>query len=478
VNYLEIRTDPNWVPPPTEVIELTGKNFKSFLVKKPLALALFYAEYCQHCVKLKPEYINAAETLKPYGVPLVQIEGTKYKEVADEFKVKAWPTLLIFRQGRAFEYKGGREAKDIIATMKEQLQSPTTECKTVKELENRYDRYIPTIVGAFTGPKSPFYEEFFAVANYLRGEPMRFIHTFDKDVRKSLGYEEAVIVKKARVFSSDYELMDAVLPDPTKSGDEIAEFIRANYRPLVGQRNKNNQALVYSKRPLVVVYYDANFSHEFEKNSQRIRNKVVEVAKDFPEINFAVSNEDDYADELEAVKLGDSGVDVNVVWYDRLKYRMDPVEDFDGSDLRAFVHQATNNKLKPVWKSQPIPKRQEGPVFMAVADNFEEGVFRQPKDIVFYIFAPWCGHCKEFDKTFRKLAKKLSSDTMLFAKMDGTLNDIPPGFEVKGYPTVFFVSAKKKHEILLYEGDRSYAHVKNFILDQSTKKEDKPKDEL
>lgn len=151
--------------------------------------------------------------LKPYGVPLVQIEGTKYKDVADEFKVKSWPTLLIFRQGRAFEYKGGRESKDIIATMKEQLQSPTTECKTLKEMENRYDRYIPTIVGAFNGPKSPFYQEFFVVANYLRGEPMRFIHTFDKDVRKALGHEEAVIVKKARVFSSDYELMDTVLPD-------------------------------------------------------------------------------------------------------------------------------------------------------------------------------------------------------------------------------------------------------------------------
>jgi hypothetical protein len=49
---------------------------------------------------------------------------------------------------------------------------------------------------------------------------------------------------------------------------------------------------------------------------------------------------------LEAVKLGDSGVDVNVVWYDknRLKYRMEPVDDFDGSDLRSFIHQAQDGK--------------------------------------------------------------------------------------------------------------------------------------
>jgi len=58
-------------------------------------------------------------------------------------------------------------------------------------------------------------------------------------------------------------------------------------------------------------------------------------------ISFAVANEDDYAEELKAVKLDDSGVDVNVVWYhkNRIKYRMEPVDDFDSSDLRTFIHQ-------------------------------------------------------------------------------------------------------------------------------------------
>ena len=64
--------------------------------------------------------------------------------------------------------------------------------------------------------------------------------------------------------------------------------------------------------------------------------------------SFAVANEEDYAEELEAVKLGDSGVDVNVVWYDknRIKYRMEPVDDFDGSDLRSFIHQAQDGESR------------------------------------------------------------------------------------------------------------------------------------
>ncbi len=70
----------------------------------------------------------------------------------------------------------------------------------------------------------------------------------------------------------------------TKTGDEIAEFIRQTYRPLVGQRTKQNQVYFYSTRPLIVVYYDANFEHQYEKASELVRSKVVEVAKDFPKL--------------------------------------------------------------------------------------------------------------------------------------------------------------------------------------------------
>jgi len=58
-------------------------------------------------------------------------------------------------------------------------------------------------------------------------------------------------------------------------------------------------------------------------------------------LRFAVANEDEFDQELQSVKLDDSGTDVNVVWYgkNRIKYKLDPVDDFDGSDLRKFVHQ-------------------------------------------------------------------------------------------------------------------------------------------
>ena len=101
--------------------------------------------------------------------------------------------------------------------MKDQLQSPSKNCGNLKEIENRIERYIPTVIGVFGSEKSVFYQEFFTVANYLRGEPLRFIHTFNTKLGKALGIKkeggEAIIVKKPTVFLSDYEVKESKLID-------------------------------------------------------------------------------------------------------------------------------------------------------------------------------------------------------------------------------------------------------------------------
>lgn len=49
-----------------------------------------------------------------------------------------------------------------------------------------------------------------------------------------------------------------------------------------------------------MAYYDVNFDHQFLKDTQFIRNKIVEVAKKFSTSNlkFAISNEVEFEDEI------------------------------------------------------------------------------------------------------------------------------------------------------------------------------------
>ena len=117
-------------------------------------------------------------------------------------------------------------------------------------------------------------------------------------------------------------------------------------------------------------------------------------------------------------------------------------------------------------RSLPVPKKQEGPVNKIVSNNYDEIIHRVKKDAVMYFYAPWCGHCKEFDPVFKKVAKKIlkNNENIVFGKMEGVANDIPYMFpELKGFPSIYFLSAYEKFDPIQYQGDRSYKSVKDWI---------------
>lgn len=90
------------------------------------------------------------------------------------------------------------------------------------------------------------------------------------------------------------------------------------------------------------------------------RNKVLEVAKDFPEYTFAVADEDDFATEVKDLGLSESGEDVNAAILDEggRKFAMEP-DDFDSDTLRDFVR--AFKKGEPYFKKYFKAKQSFGP---------------------------------------------------------------------------------------------------------------------
>lgn len=109
-----------------------------------------------------------------------------------------------------------------------------------------------------------------------------------------------------------------------------------------------------------------------------------------------------------------------------------------------------------------MPRRQEGPVKVVVARNFQAEVLETQKDVLIEFYAPWCGHCKTLEPTYKKLAKQLAKTNpdVVVAKVDATANDIDPLFKVEGFPTLFFLRAKEKDNPIAYSGDRSLKSLK------------------
>ncbi|GFO20240.1 protein disulfide-isomerase a5-like [Plakobranchus ocellatus] len=69
-NPKEPEQEPVWADEPSDVVHLTDATFSDFVQQNPSVLVMFYAPWCGHCKKMKPDYTQAAQTLKDKQVRL------------------------------------------------------------------------------------------------------------------------------------------------------------------------------------------------------------------------------------------------------------------------------------------------------------------------------------------------------------------------------------------------------------------------
>lgn len=141
----------------------------------------------------------------------------------------------------------------------------------------------------------------------------------------------------------------------------------------------------------------------------------------------------------------------------------------DGKSLERFLDDYFAGQLKRYIKSEPIPEKNKGPVKVVVAESFEEIVNAPDKDVLIEFYAPWCGHCKNLEPKYRELAEQLYDDpNIVITKMDASANDVPEGYDVQGFPTIYFSQAGKKDQPKLYEGAREVKDFVNFLKKEAS----------
>uniref|UniRef100_A0A8C3SNX7 Protein disulfide-isomerase n=1 Tax=Chelydra serpentina TaxID=8475 RepID=A0A8C3SNX7_CHESE len=470
-------SDPNWTPPPEATLVLTKDNFDEVVNDADIILVEFYAPWCGHCKKLAPEYERAAQELSKRTPPilLAKVDATAETDLAKKFDVSGYPTLKIFRKGKPFDYNGPREKYGIVDYMIDQAGPPSKQIQATKQVQEFLkDGDDVIIIGIFNGETDRAYQLYQDAANGLR-EDYKFHHTFSSEIAKFLKVTPGkLVVMQPEKFQSKHEPKMNVLDlNDSTDGSEIKDHVAKHALPLVGHRKTSNDAKRYTKRPLVVVYYTVDFSFDYRVATQYWRSKVLEVAKDFPEYTFAISDEEDYSSEIKDLGLIDSGEDVNAAILDEggKKYAMEP-EEFDSDVLREFILAFKKGKLKPIVKSQPVPKNNKGPVKIVVGKTFDTIVMDPKTDVLLEFYAPWCGHCKQLEPVYTELGKKYKNQkNLVIAKMDATANDVTNDhYKAEGFPTIYFApSNNKKNPIKFEGGNRDLEHLSKFVEEHATK---------
>ncbi|PAA59099.1 hypothetical protein BOX15_Mlig007898g1 [Macrostomum lignano] len=111
-----------WSEEPSEVHHLAHGNFADFLKKKRRTLVMFYAPWCGHCKRAKPEFTKAAAELAASApkTALAAVDCTSGENSAlcQAEGVSGYPTIKHYYFGkRATDYAGGREAAEFVKYM-------------------------------------------------------------------------------------------------------------------------------------------------------------------------------------------------------------------------------------------------------------------------------------------------------------------------------------------------------------------------
>ncbi|GAB6032387.1 protein disulfide isomerase [Chamberlinius hualienensis] len=451
----------------SDVIELHDSDFSNLVDGRDIMLVEFYAPWCGHCKKLAPEFDKAATELLKNDppIPLAKVDCTESgKESCSKYGVGGYPTLKIFRNGEVSQdYNGPRDANGIVKYMRAQAGPSAKELKAYSELEAFISKEDVAIVGFFNSESSKLQEEFKKIADKLR-ESYRFAYTVAADIAKKAGHEEAVVLYRPNHLANKFEAAKVEYKGKADAGD-IQKFINENYHGLVGHRtlDTNDQF----KKPLITAYFKVDYLRN-QKGTNYWRNRILKVASQNKDTTFAIANKDEFTSELSEFGFdyvaGDKPV---IAARDKDNQKFVMKDEFSVENLEKFAKDFKDGKLEPYMKSEPIPETQ-GPVKVAVAKNFDDLVVNSKKDIFIEFYAPWCGHCKKLAPVFDEVGAELVDEQGVdIVKLDATANDVPPLFEVHGFPTLYFYK-KDKSSPLRYDGGREKDDIIKYIAKHAT----------
>jgi len=447
----------------SDVLDLTTDNFDSTLKNSDLALVEFFAPWCGHCKSLAPEYEKAATELLQNDPPvtLAKVDATIESSLGSRFGVSGYPTLKIFRKGvESGPYEGPRTASGIVKYMQKQAGPSSKELTSVAEADKFFETADHAVVGIFSSKDAPLVSALQQFADQSRDD-FRFAHTFSADVAAHLKQGDNVVVYfQPKRLNNKLEKATSVYSGKA-NWKSIKDFVTDASVGLVGHMTPDSEKLF--KKPLLVTFFDCDFVRN-PSGAKFVRNRLLKLAQELSsDLQFAVANTADFGQYQQSLglKTGETSV---VVLTEKAKYKMDKMDKFNADTVKAFIGEYAAGKLEEYIKSEPLPASNSEPVKVVVGRNFQQIVEDESKDVFIEFYAPWCGHCKTLAPKWDELATKLAKDdSVVIAKMDATANDPPSHFEVRGYPTLYWVPANAKKSPKKYEGAREVQDLLAFV---------------
>ena len=107
---------------------LYTENFENHPEGVSAKFVMYYADWCPHCVKAKPEMKELKKMLKKNNnkvnnkqVNVVLVDAEKEKDKAKEANVQGFPTIILEDGDEQKEYRGARNAQSFMKFLENNL---------------------------------------------------------------------------------------------------------------------------------------------------------------------------------------------------------------------------------------------------------------------------------------------------------------------------------------------------------------------
>ncbi|KAK8596452.1 hypothetical protein V6N13_001076 [Hibiscus sabdariffa] len=442
-----------------DVVVLKQGNFSDFIKNNKFVMVEFYAPWCGHCQSLAPEYAAAATELKGEEVALAKVDATEENELAQEYDVQGFPTVYFFVDGEHKPYPGARNKEAIVSWIKKKTGPGIYNITTIEDAERILTSESKVALGYLNSLVGPESEEL-AAASCLQDD-VSFYQTVNPDVAKLFHLDPQAKRPTLVLIKNEAEKISYFDGQFVKT--TISEFVFSNKLPLITIFTRETAPSIFESdiKKQVLLFAASNIFEKyipsFQEAAKFFKGKLIFV--------FVQVDNEDYGRPV-ADYFGVTGDGPKILAFtgneDSRKFFFDG--DVTVDKIKAFGEDFLEEKLKPFYKSDPIPETNDGDVKIVVGNNFDEIVLDESKDVLLEIYAPWCGHCQSLEPTYNKLGKHLRGiDSLVIAKMDGTTNEHPRA-KSDGFPTIlFFPAGNKSFDPITVDTDRTVVAFYKFL---------------
>jgi len=321
------------------------------------------------------------------------------------------------------------------------------------------------VLGIFESKDNEIFEAFLDSANYLR-EDLNF--AWIKKKPENGNWQIISYPPRRHIAPEDKKLQ-------TYSGkpyfESLVKFLNDSTLPLVGHRTSRNKNPIYARRPLLIGFYNIDWTKTGESDTEYHRNKMAQVAPGFRDMTFCISDRKEFKHELVRFGLDKYTEEllVGIIGKNGEFYPGPVHEVLNLKHLTDFAANYRSNKLKPFHRTQSPPTSDESDhddyaVKVVVGATFRKLILRHDKQTLLFAHRPTCPACKKAMVTFTEIAEEKAYSNLVYASMDTYGNDPPARFTVSSYPALFFIPSDKRQQPIRYPfKDFSKQKIKEFI---------------